>query len=249
MEAQEKLHYVTGKDASGVELWEVGGCVRDEIMGIPSKDIDYSVVADSFEEMKQFILDEGMTIVVENPEFATIRAIAPKSTFRGHLGGLDFVWAREDGPYSDGRRPDWTKPGTLMMDLARRDFRMNAIAKDEDGNLIDPFDGQGDIERRLIRAVGNAHTRIIQEDALRGMRALRFSIQKGFEIDVEVTAVLVSASFRDALRNIAIERVQKELELMFAVSTVKTLSIIRDFRLENTLFNGTGLRLMPTMKG
>jgi tRNA nucleotidyltransferase (CCA-adding enzyme) len=188
-----------------VELWEVGGCVRDEIMGIPSKDIDYSVVADSFEEMKQFILDEGMTIVVERPEFATIRALAPKSRFRGHTGGLDFVWAREDGPYSDGRRPDWTKPGTLMMDLSRRDFTVNAIAKDAQGNLIDPFNGLFDISTRTIRAVGNAQDRLM-EDALRGLRAVRFAVQKGFSIDREVQAVLMSSSFQTALSSISTER-------------------------------------------
>jgi tRNA nucleotidyltransferase/poly(A) polymerase len=126
---------------------------------------------------------------------------------------------------------------------------MNAIAKAADGTLIDPFDGQGDIERRVIRAVGDAHQRIIVEDALRGMRALRFSVQKSFRISQEVGDVLLSDDFKQALRNISTERVRDELEKMFKASTVGSLFLIQQFDLEHTLFNSTGLRLMPTMKG
>lgn len=257
-----------------MEFFEVGGCIRDEILGIPSKDIDFSVVMDPseviprrgkggklipqtpFEVMDAELQRRGFRIWKRDPEFFTIRAQFPKpggnlALIKNEWAGLDadFVLSRRDGEYTDNRRPDSVELGTLHDDLARRDFTMNAIAKDAQGNLIDPFGGQEDIADRIIRAVGDARQRIIAEDALRGMRALRFSIQKDFDIDDRVALVLLSQEFREALGNIAIERVQGELEKMFAVSTVETLQIIRDFRLENTLFSNTGLRLMPTMKG
>jgi tRNA nucleotidyltransferase/poly(A) polymerase len=274
-----------------MEMFEVGGCVRDEILGIPSKDIDFTVVlegnegpffgADPFRKMTYELERMGFEIFVSSPEFLTIRARFPKgkdeivtmrfastyamadgttaswvptpprtmdiSRYKGMTA--DFVLARKEAGYSDGRRPDVVIPGTLEDDLARRDFTMNAIAKAADGTLIDPFDGQGDIERRVIRAVGDAHQRIIVEDALRGMRALRFSVQKSFRISQEVGDVLLSDDFKQALRNISTERVRDELEKMFKASTVGSLFLIQQFDLEHTLFNSTGLRLMPTMKG
>jgi tRNA nucleotidyltransferase (CCA-adding enzyme) len=136
-----------------------------------------------------------------------------------------------------------------MDDLQRRDFCCNAIAKDAQGNLIDPFNGQKDISDKVIRAVGNARDRIIGEDALRGLRAIRFAVQKGFDIDVEVMHVLVSGEFREAMRNISTERQREELEKMFKVDTVRSLFWIDFFGLTATLFENTGLRLMPTMKG
>jgi tRNA nucleotidyltransferase (CCA-adding enzyme) len=161
----------------------------------------------------------------------------------------DFVLARKEGDYSDGRRPDRVEAGTLEDDLARRDFTMNAIAKDSHGRLIDPFDGRRDIADRVIRAVGNARDRIVGEDALRGLRALRFAVQKGFTIDHEVAKVLRSVEFRRALRSVSTERQREELEKMFKVDTIHSLWLIDHFRLNDTLFDNTGLRLMPTMKG
>jgi tRNA nucleotidyltransferase (CCA-adding enzyme) len=244
-----------------MELFEVGGCVRDEILGLKSKDIDFTVVLGDFDKaqaeergvppfslMVLRLQRMGFEIFLETPQFLTVRARFPKGQHKNAGLTADFVLARKDGGYSDGRRPDEVVPGTLEDDLARRDFTMNAIAKDSQGNLIDPFNGQADIERRTIRAVGNARTRIIEEDALRGMRALRFAVTKGFVIDSEVTEVIVSSEFRTALRNVAIERIQDELNKMFRHNTVQSIQFIEDARLTRTLFNDTGLRLMPTMK-
>lgn len=229
-----------------IQFFEVGGCVRDEILGIPSKDIDFSVIAPTFDFMRGAIMDTGMKVVQEKPEFATIRAVA-SAPFMGHTGGLDFVWARIDGPSSDGRRPDWTAPGTLMDDLARRDFTMNAIAKDEFGNIIDPFDGQGDIERNLIRCVGSAEERIF-EDALRGLRALRFSVTKGFDIDRDIVDVLESMAFADALASVSKERQREEMDKMFVHDTATSLLLLAEFpMIVATVFSG-GLRAAATMK-
>lgn len=229
-----------------VQFFEVGGCVRDEIMGVPSKDIDFSVIAPAFIDVERAVKAAGMKIVQEKPEFGTIRAVASRP-FMGHTGGLDFVWARIDGPSSDGRRPDWTAPGTLMDDLARRDFTMNAIAKDEKGNIIDPFGGFTDIEHRIIRAVGKAEDRLT-EDALRGLRALRFSVTKGFHIDSTITRFMRRASFSDMLSSVSKERQREEIEKMFAHDTLASLALLSQFpNIESAVFSD-GLRLSATMK-
>jgi tRNA nucleotidyltransferase (CCA-adding enzyme) len=249
-----------------MELFLVGGAVRDEIMGIKSKDWDFSVVLSEFnvrdarfwgltdfEFMRDRLVRRGFEVFVDTPEFFTLRARGPKGfTFAGVDFGnqtFDFVMARKESGYTDGRRPDAVEAGDLMDDLSRRDFTVNAIAKDRHGNLIDPFNGQQDIADKIIRAVGNARERIIDEDALRGLRALRFAVQKGFAIDEEVKDVLRSKAFQLALLSVSTERVKDELEKMFKVDTIRTLDLIQEFSLELVLFDNTGLRLMPTMKG
>jgi tRNA nucleotidyltransferase/poly(A) polymerase len=87
------------------------------------------------------------------------------------------------------------------------------------------------------------------EDALRGLRAVRFAVQKGFSIDREVQAVLMSSSFQTALSSISTERQREELEKGFKVDTMKMLRLLSSFGLDSVLFDNTGLRLMPTMKG
>lgn len=230
-----------------VQFFQVGGSVRDEIMGVPSKDIDFSCVASSFEEMLEAIASSGMKIVQTKPEFFTVRAVA-KKPFLGFTGGLDFVWARKDGPSSDGRRPDFVEPGTLMDDLSRRDFCFNAIAKDEDGNIIDPFNGRAHIRNRQIVAVGSAWDRMF-EDALRGLRAMRFAITKDFQIDSDIVAVLRSPAFAEALSSVSKERQREEVEKMFASDTIRAMKMFS--RLPNGLSRvifSDGLRLSATMK-
>jgi tRNA nucleotidyltransferase/poly(A) polymerase len=248
-----------------MELFLVGGAVRDEIMGIKRKDWDFSVVLSEFnvrdarfwgltdfEFMRDRLVRRGFEVFVDTPEFFTLRARGPKGfTFAGVDFGnqtFDFVMARKESGYTDGRRPDAVEAGDLMDDLSRRDFTVNAIAKDRHGNLIDPFHGRKDIADGVIRAVGNAQDRLM-EDALRGLRAVRFAVQKGFSIDREVQAVLMSSSFQTALSSISTERQREELEKGFKVDTMKMLRLLSSFGLDSVLFNNTGLRLMPTMKG
>lgn len=251
-----------------MEFYEVGGCVRDEIMGVKSKDIDFSVVLSDHDDHEGWLLypgqgtsaltpfeamvwqleREGLNIVVKSPEHFTVRAVA-KKPFRGHTGGLDFVLARKEGTYTDGRRPDKVELGTLMDDLSRRDFTMNAIAKDADGNLIDPFGGVQDIRARLIRCVGSAQDRIM-EDALRGLRAMRFAITKDMQISGEIVGVLRSQEFTDALASVSKERQREEVEKMFATDTIRAMKMFSRLpnRVMNTVFSD-GLRLSATMKG
>jgi tRNA nucleotidyltransferase (CCA-adding enzyme) len=228
-----------------MKFFEVGGCVRDEILGVASKDIDYSVVLtdqerdmlfernqDPFEFVANTLVDRGFKIFVETPEHLTVRAQFPKGG--GHwidgrsTNGLtaDFVLARKEGAYSDGRRPDKVEPGTLEDDLARRDFTMNAIAKAADGSLIDPFNGRRDIERRLIRAVGDPMERLT-EDALRAVRAIRFAQTKGFAIEKSLADAMESDEVLDLVVNkISDERIEQEVSKMFRHNTLSAGHIL-----------------------
>lgn len=220
----------------------VGGAVRDRFLGRPCKDFDFTVESDSYDTMKSCLLDEGYTIFVEKPEYLTIRAKAP--------GGMtsDFVLARKDGAYSDGRRPDAVVPGTILDDLARRDFTMNAIAVSDSGAIIDPFDGQTDIRNGIIRCVGVTQNRLA-EDSLRILRALRFSVTLGFRLDIQLHDCLTFG--RDlvaSLKNVSTDRVRDELTKMFRHDTFATLRIFRAFPLVEQAVFSRDIWLMPTTK-
>lgn len=235
------------------EIFEVGGCVRDEILGLPIKDVDYTVVGPkSFEEFEAKLESMGFKIFVRTPEHFTIRAHFPKGwEFAGRdvsrLTG-DFVLARKEGAYSDGRRPDKVEVGTLYDDLARRDFTVNAIAKNEFGEYIDPFDGVTDLTGwKMLRAVGSAEDRI-REDALRALRALRFSLTKGFNIDTDIHDVLDSTWLPELVEVISFERRMDELDKMLKFDTIATLSILETLPEELKAAILTGYRLTPTSK-
>src|SRR5690606_30256826 len=119
-----------GGEMTAIQMFEVGGCVRDDLLGIPTKDVDFTVVAPSFDAMRDHLIREGFRIHVESPEFVAIRAGVPEGhPLRERTKDADFVLARKDAPTGDGRRPDFVEPGTLMDDLARRDFTVNAMAR------------------------------------------------------------------------------------------------------------------------
>lgn len=232
---------------TSIELFEVGGCVRDELMGRRTKDIDFTVVAPSFEDMREHLLSEGFTIHTENPEFFTIRCGVPEGhPLRGRTKDADFVWARKDGPYSDGRRPDWVEPGTLLDDLARRDFTINAMARDASGLLIDPFYGKHDIDQRVLRFVGDPMDRI-REDGLRVARGLRFAVTHELHIQQRTWEAMNSIEGFMSLMSVSRERVREEMERMMASDTLTALALLRraEPRMTDALFRD-GLRLSAT---
>lgn len=228
-------------DTTDIVVAEVGGHVRDTIMGLASKDKDYVVVAPSYQAMKEYLEDEGYRIYREEPEFFTIRAKHPNGD------DADFVWARREGRYSDGRHPDWVEPATLEEDLARRDFTMNAIARLEDGTFVDPFNGWNDISNRKIICVGNAEDRM-SEDPLRMLRALRFSITKGMVIGNAIDAILWEYE-HITLRGVSAERIRDELYKMFAHDTLLTLMYTTKYKkMFQDIFSNYSIWLEPTMK-
>src|SRR5579871_4881116 len=210
-----------------IKLYEVGGCVRDSLLGKPSKDVDFVVVAPSYEAMKTHLVANGFRIYLEKPEFVTIRAGVPSShPLRARTKDADFVLARKDSPTSDGRRPDYVEPGTLEDDLARRDFTVNALARDPVTNeIIDFHDGIDDLLNKRLKFVGKPMTRIC-EDGLRVLRGLRFSITKGFEFDYGTWEALTSLKAAEMLHCVSEERVREEIEKMMAFNTIESVNLI-----------------------
>ena len=186
----------------GYSAYVVGGAVRDYIMGKPPHDWDIATSATP-EQMKEVFprtYDSGI-------KHGTITAQMPG-------GDYEITTYRSDGEYSDGRHPDAVSfVSSIEEDLARRDFTINAMAMDADGNIIDPFGGQKDIQDGVIRCVGNPNDRF-HEDALRMMRAVRFKSKLGFELD-EDTKNAISANAEN-LKNVSAERIRDEFTKMLA---------------------------------
>jgi tRNA nucleotidyltransferase/poly(A) polymerase len=240
--------------------YEVGGCVRDELMGRRPHDVDVAMepvgddvpnTAAAFELMCEHLEERGFRIFKRDPKFVTVRAHWPDH-YHDKRGTADFVLCRRDGGYTDGRRPDHVAAGTIHDDLARRDFTMNAIARDvRTGELLDPFDGAGDVERKLIRCVGDPTARLT-EDPLRVVRALRFSVTLGFDVD-EPTLAAIHGLDPALVLNVAKERRRDELEKMFAADTRAAMTLLEhelhDVELTDAIMAGVRLRPTFTFKG
>lgn len=226
-----------------VKAYRVGGHVRDELLGIRSKDVDYAVVAPNYDTMVAWIKTQG-TIFLEQPDFWTVRA---------HIKGkqpADYVLCRKDGQYTDGRRPDSVSVGTLLDDLARRDFTVNAIAHDEDNDdYIDPHGGRDDLRLMILRCVGKPEERF-NEDALRLLRAIRFIVTKGFKLLPSVEEALHSRNLAKKLKEcVSEERKREELHKCFKHDTLLTLQHLANFwRIRDACFEGGKMWLMPTMR-
>jgi tRNA nucleotidyltransferase (CCA-adding enzyme) len=231
----------------------VGGAVRDMLLGLPVKDYDYAVECESFDAMRDAIIERGGKIFVEIPEYLIIRAI----DVSGDITGLpkmatDFVMCRKDGEYVDGRRPEDVTPGTLLDDLARRDFTVNAMAIPAGGSIdevIDLFGGRDDLARNILRTVGNAEDRF-NEDTLRILRAIRFSITKGFFIDPEIIATMTDDHFVEKMGELSVDRRRVEMEKCFASDTAYTLWYLNHYcspKMVVAIFRNMWLK--PTTEG
>ena len=235
---------------------EVGGAVRDKFLGIDSKDVDFVAVPtqqfdtadDAFDALVVHLKEQGFKIFLETPQFFTVRAQVPDGhVLKERTNVADFVLARKDGPSSDGRRPDFVLPGTLMDDLKRRDFSVNAFYI-LDGQIVDPFGGLDDLKNNLLKFVGNPRDRIA-EDGLRVMRALRFHVTKGFDIDADTWDAVNSDFAAEMLLKVSVERIREELEKMFFADTLWSLDVLTSVRssVQKAIFRD-GLRLMPTLR-
>jgi poly(A) polymerase len=245
------------EQAMNYKLYEVGGRIRDFYLGVESKDVDYSVV---FENLQYFtgptdallwFAEElerlGYTVVKISPETFTIKALFPKN--HQHTGPADFVIARKETSYIPNTRTPRVEMGSLMEDLLRRDFTVNAMARDEDGNIFDPFGGQEDLIKGVLRTPKDAVVSF-NNDPLRIVRALRFSVTKGLGFSDEiVTAVNLFPSWKMAV--VSSERIRGELTKMFKYDTKATLVVLVWLNRTNpALYNSimSDFWLMPTTK-
>ena len=232
-----------------VTVYEVGGCVRDDLLGVPTKDVDFVVEAGSFAEMREHLVAEGFKLFLEKPEFLTVRCGVPKGhPLREVTRDADFVLARKDGAYSDGRHPDEVVPGTLADDLARRDFTVNAMARDPyTGAVFDHHGGRQDLEQRVLRFVGDPMTRV-REDGLRVLRGFRFMLTKEFGLAAETEEALFSREAAEMLKSVSVERVREELEKMLKFDSERTVALLGGAdHLRKAVFRN-GLRFSATLK-
>ena len=187
-------------EEAGFECHCVGGCVRDWLMGIAPHDYDCCTAATP-EEMLEIFRDRQL--VLAGMKHGTVGVVTAD-------GVVEITTFRTEGGYADSRHPDWVHfVRNLREDLARRDFTVNAMAYSPRRGLSDPFGGQEDLKRGLLRAVGELELRF-REDALRILRGLRFAARFGFAIEEQtLRAMHTEIAGLDAL---ARERVMTELE-------------------------------------
>ena len=192
--AETILHIL---EKAGYEAYVVGGCVRDSILGRSPDDWDITTSAKP-EQVKALFhrtVDTGL-------QHGTVTVLMEKE-------GYEVTTYRVDGEYEDGRHPkEVTFTASLKEDLKRRDFTINAMAYNPSSGLVDLFGGLEDIERKIIRCVGDPLERFT-EDALRIMRAVRFSAQLGFTIEDETRKAL--GVLAPNLKHVSAERIQVEL--------------------------------------
>ena len=228
----------------------VGGAVRDEILGIKSKDLDYVFVFDNipdgttseqcFEEMTNSIKENG-EIFLSTPSCYTIRY---KDKLTKEI--KDVVMARKEIGYIPGTRQPIVKPGSLFDDLERRDFTLNALAKDGDGKIIDYFNGLEDLKRGYLRTPLDCNV-TFEDDPLRILRAIRFCITKGFWIGPQMERIIQDYDYKNKMGKVSTERIREEMFKCFKHNTIKTLVTIQKYpSLRNYIFKDNYLWLKPT---
>lgn len=184
---------------AGYQAYVVGGCVRDTLLGKAPKDWDVCTNALP-QQMQQVFAD--CHVIETGLQHGTLTVMYQHEPY-------EVTTFRVDGEYTDHRHPDEVIFVTEVKDdLSRRDFTVNAMAWSPETGLVDAFDGQGDLARKLIRCVGDPEKRF-QEDALRIMRALRFASVYGFDIDPATDAAI--HVLKHTLKDVAAERIRVEL--------------------------------------
>ncbi|MBR1584784.1 MAG: tRNA nucleotidyltransferase [Clostridia bacterium] len=186
-------------EGAGFAAYAVGGCVRDWLLGAAPHDYDICTAASPSEMQRVFA---GERTIETGLKHGTLTVILRQMS-------IEITTFRQDGEYLDGRHPETvTFTRRVEDDLARRDFTINAMAYSPARGLADPFDGRGDCARGLIRCVGQPEKRF-GEDALRILRALRFSARLGFPIEENTAAALRAG--RGMLGRISRERIAAEM--------------------------------------
>lgn len=238
------------------KIYKVGGCVRDKLLGVESKDIDFTFVCEYSQtveggwiEMTSWMKINNFEIFLETPSCFTVRAKFPKDhQFAGMVA--DFVMARKEVGYIPGTRQPILELGTLEDDLVRRDFTLNAMAEDVDGNIIDLFDGMWALENKLLLTPLDAHVTMM-DDPLRLLRAFRFSITKGFDISPRIWETCLMDSVVEKLEQVVSqERIRDEVYKMMKHDTIKTLDLFEKIKYTNPklieIMFGRGMWLKPT---
>lgn len=202
-------------ERAGFSSYVVGGCVRDYLMGMTPHDFDITTSA-APNETKLIFAD--CRVIETGIKHGTVTVL-----YKGI--STEITTFRVDGGYSDGRHPDSVAfSRNIEDDLSRRDFTMNGIAFNPKTGYVDPFGGKEDITAGVIRCIGEADKRF-SEDALRVVRALRFSAVLGFSIEEKTAAAMIA--HKNALCKISVERIFSELKRLLCGNEV--MRVLMDF--------------------
>lgn len=200
------VRVVRALEDAGLEAWFVGGWVRDALLGAPSHDVDLCC-SGTWQQSEDALLSAGVDVVRSGIRFGGITAIADGER-------IEVTAYRKDGFYTDGRHPeDVVMASSILDDLARRDFTINAMAWHPSRGLLDIYNGASDLSQGLVRAVGVARTRF-EEDALRMLRAVRFACRLDFAMEAQTASALSECAY--LLDSVARERVGIELSGILA---------------------------------
>lgn len=187
---------------AGYKAYVVGGCVRDMLMGKECDDIDITTSATP-RQCEEVLKENSVKYIETGLKHGTVTAVIDGETF-------EITTFRTEGGYADSRHPDSvTFVSDVREDLARRDFTINAIAYNHEEGIVDPYCGEDDIKRKIIRAVGDPYRRF-EEDALRIMRGVRFASVLGFTLDEKTKEAALEN--RENLSRISGERIYSELK-------------------------------------
>lgn len=207
---------------NGYEAYAVGGCVRDAIIGREPNDWDIttSAMPEDVKRIFRKTIDTGI-------KHGTITVMIEKV-------GYEITTYRIDGEYEDGRHPKNVEfTSNLVEDLKRRDFTINAMAYNDRNGIVDEFDGIGDLERGVIRCVGNPVHRF-NEDALRILRAVRFAASLDFSIEEKTKEAITKLA--DNLQKISKERIQAELEKLIMSNHPEKLKTAQETGITKVIF-------------
>lgn len=200
------------------EAFAVGGCVRDYLMKRVSSDIDITTNAEPY-VLENILKKNNVRYIETGLKHGTVTAVSGGENY-------EITTYRTDGEYSDNRHPEQVRfVKNLSDDLARRDFTMNAIAYNSEKGIVDLYGGCSDIENKMIRAVGDADRRF-NEDALRIMRAVRFSSVLSFDIEENTRNAIFKN--KELLKNVSAERIFTELKKLLCGDNV--FKVLTEYR-------------------
>ena len=193
------LECLNALEDAGYPAYAVGGCVRDACLGLQPHDYDICTAAVPQQTEAVFA---GKKLVLAGEKHGTVGVVTAG-------GVVEITTFRTEGAYRDNRHPDWVKfVDSVEDDLARRDYTVNAMAYSPARGFADPFGGRGDLEAKVLRAVGDPVTRF-QEDSLRILRGVRFAVKYGLSVDPATEDAMESQA--QLMDNLAEERVFDEL--------------------------------------
>ena len=206
------IHYcINALEQAGFQAWAVGGCVRDSLLGLTPN--DYDLCTDALPDQTEQVF-AGHPLILNGKKHGTVGVILDKTV-------VEITTFRTEGNYKDNRHPEWvTFVPEIQKDLARRDFTVNAMAFSPTRGFADPFGGREDLEKKVLRAVGDPAARF-REDSLRILRGARFAVK--YQLTPDPATESAMRDLAPLMENLARERVFDELCKLIPLANAQDL--------------------------